>query len=128
MAEERSIIASFPSSTRAQAAADALAAAGFKDVHIRRNSRYGVSQDAHINDPISHQAESLASLTLFSTNSPNDENQAVKVLLDADPSVSGMSARGYGLAGGSAFTLVAFVDEPQVEQAVGIIKEQGGDV
>ena len=128
MPEERTIIASFPSSTRAQTAADALAAAGFKDVHIRRNSRYGVSQDAHINDPISHQAESLAGLTLFSTNSPNDDNQAVKVLMDADPSVSGLSARGYGLAGGAAFTLVAFVAEPKVEQAVGIIKEQGGDV
>lgn len=126
--QERTIISSFPSSTRAETAAAALTAAGFADVHIRRNSRYGVSTDAHINDPISHQAESLASLTLYSTNSPNDENQAAKVLMDADPSVSGLSARGYGMAGGFAFTLVAFVPEPQVEQAVAIIKEQGGDV
>ncbi|MDT8903070.1 hypothetical protein [Anaeroselena agilis] len=128
MPEERTIIASFPSSSKARTTADALAAAGLADVHIRRNSRYGVSQDPYINDPISHQAESLASLVLFSTNSPNDENQATKVLMDADPSVSGMSARGYGMAGGAAFTLVAFVPEPRVDEAVGIIKANGGDV
>lgn len=128
MPEERTIIASFPSSSKARTAADALAAAGLTDVHIRRNSRYGVSQDAHINDPISHQAESLASLVLYSTNSPNDENQATKVLMGADPSVSGLSARGYGLAGGAAFTLVAFAPEARVDEAVGIIKENGGDV
>ncbi len=128
MPEERTIIASFPSSSKARTAADALAAVGLADVHIRRNSRYGVSQDAHINDPISHQAESMASLVLYSANSPNDENQATKVLMDADPSVSGLSARGYGMAGGAAFTLVAFAPEARVDEAVGIIKENGGDV
>ena len=128
MPQERTIIASFPSSTKAQKAADALTAAGLGDVHLRRNSRYGVSQDAHINDPISHQAESLAGLVLYSANSPNDENQATKVLMGADPSVSGLSARGYGMAGGAAFTLVAFVPDPRVDEAVGIIKNNGGDV
>jgi len=128
MPQERTLIASFPSSTKARAAADALAAAGLGDVHVRRNSRFGVSQDAHINDPISHQAESNASLVLYSTNSPNDENRATKVLMGADPSVSGLSARGYGLAGGAAFTLVAFVPDPRVDEAVGIIKGSGGDI
>jgi hypothetical protein len=128
MPQERTIIASFPSSTKARKAADALTAAGLDDVHIRRNSRYGVSQDAHISDPISHQAESLTGLVLYSANSPNDENQATKVLMGADPSVSGLSARGYGMAGGAAFTLVAFVPDPRVDEAVGIIKDSGGDV
>lgn len=128
MPEERTIIVSFPSSTKARTAADALTAAGLGDVHIRRNSRYGVSQDAQINDPISHQAESNASLVLYSTNSPNGENQAAKVLMGADPSVSGMSSRGYGQAGGAAFTLVAFVPAPRTDEAVSIIKDYGGDV
>lgn len=128
MPRERTLIANFPSSTRAQQAAKALQASGYSDVHIRRNTRYGVSQDADRNDPISHQAESLAALTLFSTNATNDADQATRVLLGADPSVSGYSARGYGLAGGSAFTLVAFVDEAQVEQAVDIIKQNGGTI
>jgi hypothetical protein len=128
MPQERTIIASFPSSTRAQTAADALADAGLSDTHIRRNTRFGVTQDAHINDPIAHQAETLTGLTLFSSNVPNDENSATRVLLAADPSVSGLSAKGYGLAGGRAFTLVAFVPESRVEEAVNIIKQQGGDV
>lgn len=128
MPGDRTIFASFPSSGKARKASAALAAAGFTDVHIRRASRFGVSQDAHINDPISHQAESLAALTLYSTNVPNDEDSATRVLLAADPSVSGLSARGYGMAGGQAFTLVAFVPAPQVEAAVAIIKESGGDV
>lgn len=127
MPQERTLIASFPSSTKARKAADALTAAGLGDVHVRRNSRYGVSQDAKINDPVS-QAKSNTSLVLYSTNSPSDENQATKVLLGADPSVSGMSARGYGQAGGAAFTLVAFVPDPRVDEAVGLIKDNGGDV
>jgi hypothetical protein len=128
MPGHRTIIASFPSRGKARKTAADLAAAGLPDVHIRRNSRYGVSQDAHYNNPISHQAESLAALTLFSTNVANDENNATRVLLAADPSVSGLSARGYGLAGGRAFTLVAFVPEQRVEEAVALIKRDGGDV
>lgn len=128
MPGNRTIIASFPSSGKARKASQALTAAGLSDVHIRRNSRFGVSQDADINDPISHGAESLAGLTLYSTNIPNDEASATRVLLAADPSVSGLSARGYGMAGGRAFTLVAFVQEPRVEEAVAIIKQNGGDV
>lgn len=128
MPGHRTVIASFPSRGKAREVSAALAAAGLTDVHIRRNSRFGVSQDAQINSPISHQAESLAALTLFSTNVPNDENNATRVLLAADPSVSGMSARGYGLAGGRAFTLVAFVPEPRAEEAVAIIKAGGGYV
>jgi hypothetical protein len=128
MAAERTIIASFPSSTKAETTVHSLSSLGIKDVHIRRNSRFGVSQDAHRNDPISHQAETLTGLTLFSTNSLNDDNSATRVLMGADPSVSGYSSRGYGLAGGQAFTLVAFVPEARVEEAIKVIKQNGGDV
>lgn len=127
MPQSRTIIASFPSSTKADAAAQALTTAGLSDVHIRRNSRFGVSQDPHISAPIS-RAETLTGLTLFSTNTPNEENSAARVLMATDPSVSGYSARGYGLAGGKAFTLVVFAPESRVDEAVGIIKQQGGDV
>lgn len=127
MPQERTIITSFPSTTKARTAQNALKAAGLTDVHIRRNTRYGVSQDAQINDPVSHQAESLAGLTLFSTNTPGDINDAARVLLASDPSASGVSSRGYGMAGGKAFTLVAFVPEERVEEAVGLIKQYGGD-
>lgn len=128
MPTERMIIASFPSSGKAAEAAEVLNDAGFPDVHIRRNTRFGVSQDARYNNPVSHQAESLAALTLYSTNASQDENSTTRVLLGADPSVSGYSARGYGLSGGQAFVLVAFVPEERVDQAVGLIKQQGGEV
>lgn len=128
MPTERTIIASFPSSNKAAKAAEVLNDAGFTDVHIRRNTRFGVSQDAHYNNPISHQAESLTALTLYSTNASNDENSATRVLLGADPSVSGYSARGYGLSGGQAFVLIAFAPDEQVEQVVSLIKQQGGEV
>jgi hypothetical protein len=127
MNKNRTIIASFPSSTKADTAAQALTAAGINDVHIRRNSRFGVSLDPHIDAPVS-RAETLTGLTLFSTNTPKDEDNAARVLMGADPSVSGYSARGYGLAGGAAFTLVVFAPEARVDEAVGIIKQQGGDV
>jgi hypothetical protein len=127
MANSRTIIASFPSSTKAKTAAKALSEAGISDVHIKRNSRFGVTHDAKMNNPI-NQAETLTGLTLFSSNTSNDENSAARVLMAADPSVSGFSARGYGLAGGHAFTLVAFAPEERVDEAVGIIKQQGGDV
>lgn len=127
MPRSRTIIASFPSSTKAETAAQALTAAGFNDVHIRRTSRFGVSRNAEYNAPVS-RAETLTGLTIFSANTPNDENSAARVLMGADPSVSGYSARGYGMAGGQAFTLVAFVPDSQTDQAVSIIKQQGGDV
>lgn len=129
MPKEHTIIAHFPSSTKAQSAADALAAAGFSDNHIRRNTRFGVSQNAEINSAIANStAETLTGLVLYSGNTPDDDNQAARVLMGSDPSVSGYSARGYGFAGGAAFTLVSFVPEASADKAATIIKEHGGDV
>ena len=123
---ERTIIAHFPSSTRAKAAADALAAVGLTDNHIRRNTRFGLSQDDVQNDPVSNLAETLTGLTVYSADTPSDENRAARVLMGADPSVSGYSARGYDLAGGYAFTLVAFVPDERVNEAVRIIEQNEG--
>lgn len=128
MAQQRMIIASFPSSAQARQAAQAMATAGFNDVHIRRNSRFGVATDENINDPVAGNAESLSALTLYSVNPREASERNRQILLGADPSVSGYSARGYGLAGGEAFILVAFVAEPQVDQAVMLLKQNGGEV
>lgn len=127
MAKEQTIIAYFPSSTKADTAARALTGAGFGDVHVKRISRFGVTRDPHIDDPVS-DAQSLAGLTLFSSDALSEENRDRRALLAADPSASGMSSRGYGMAGGRAFTLVAFVGTDRVEEAVELIKQHGGDV
>lgn len=125
--KEQTIISYFPSSTKAQVAADVLAANGMSDNHIKRSSRFGVTFDTERNDAIS-SAETLTGLTLFSMKTSNESNAAERVLQGADPSVSGLSSRGYGMAGGHAFSLTAFVPESRVEEAVTIIKQNGGQV
>jgi len=128
MAKQQTIIAHFPSSTKAEAARKALSAIGLTDVHIRRNSRFGVTQDDNIDSAIA-SAETLTGLTLFSANTPNDGLTASsRVLMGADPSVSGFSMGGDGLAGGHAFTVVAFVPKSKVDDAVTIIKQNDGEV
>lgn len=128
MAQERTIIAHFPSSTKAEVVVNALYSKGISDVHVKRNSRYGVSLDAHMNDSLSlNYAETLTGLTVFSADTPNDENNSARILMGSDPSVSGYSTRGYGLAGGHAFTMVAFVPEEKVEEVAELIKENGGE-
>lgn len=129
MAQERTIIAHFPSSTKAEAVVNSLYSKGIKDVHVKRNSRFGVSLDATMNDSLAlNYAETLTGLTLFSADTPNDENNAARLLMGSDPSVSGYSSRGYGMAGGHAFTLVAFVPDEKVEEVEALIKQQGGEV
>lgn len=129
MTKERTLIAHFPSSTKADVVVKTLYSKGIKDVHIKRNSRFGVSLDAQMNDSLSlNYAETLTGLTLFSADTSNDENNSARVLMGSDPSVSGYSDRGYGLAGGHAFTLVAFVPEEEVEETVALIKQNGGEI
>ena len=127
MADERTLIAFFPSSTKAEQARQALASRGV-DAEIKRNSRFGASSDPVINNALTGQAETLTGLTVYSTNVANEDNQNARVLMGADPSVSGFSSKGYGMAGGAAFTLVAFAPEDKVEQAVQIIKQNGGEI
>lgn len=129
MTQERTLVAHFPSSTKAEVVVNTLYSAGLSDVHLKRNSRFGVSLDAQRNDSLSlNYAETLTGLTVFSADTPNDENNAARILMGSDPSVSGYSAKGYGMAGGHAFTLVAFVPEERVEEALDIIKQNGGEI
>ena len=103
MTQERTLVAHFPSSTKAEVVVNALYSAGLSDVHLKRNSRFGVSLDAQRNDSLSlNYAETLTGLTVFSADTPNDENNAARILMGSDPSVSGYSVKGYGLAGSTS--------------------------
>jgi hypothetical protein len=126
MPTEKTIIAYFPSSTKAKSAMEALSAIGVTDVHIKRNSRFGVTFDDNIDSPIS-AAETLTGLTVFSQNTSNESNNSARVLMAADPSVSGFSLSGNELAGGHAFSIIAFAPEDKVEQVVAILKDNGGE-
>ncbi len=125
--KEQTIISYFPSSTKAQAAAETLAAAGLTDTYIKRTSWYGVSYDPNRNDATANLAGTLTGLTVFSMDTSRETNAAERVLMGADPAVSGMSSRGYGLAGSHAFSLTAFVPASRVAEAVNIIKQNGGE-
>lgn len=123
---ERSILSYFPSSSVAQKAAEALKNAGIGEVQVDRVSRYGVNIDAHYNNPI-NRAQTLTGPTLFSEDM-QEIDQDKRVLLAADPSVSGYGDEDYGEAGGRAFLLTVVTGEGKLDQAVDIIKQHGGEV
>jgi hypothetical protein len=127
MPTERTIISYFPSSTKAEAAIKALSSVGMSDATIKRTSRYGVTNDTQRNDPVSN-ARSLTGLTLFSSGNLDENNTPTRVLMGSDPSVSGLSAEGHGMLGGHAFSVIAFVPEERTEEAVTILKQNGGMV
>jgi len=126
MTTEKTIIAYFPSSTKAESAVQALSMIGIQDVHLKRTSRFGVTYNSNFDSPLS-TAETLTGLTLFSQNTSNNENNSARVLMGTDPSVSGFSRSGNDLAGGHAFSIIAFAPEDKVEQVVSILKENGGE-
>jgi len=125
---ERSILAYFSSSTKAIAAAEALKAKGINDVQVDRVSRCGVASNPEVNNPISGQGVSGTGLTLYSSGSNQFGGDDARVLLSADPSVSGMTAKEYGTAGGEAFLVTAVTTKDKVEQAVKILKEKGAKI
>ena len=124
---ERSILAYFPSSGKAQKAVDELKSAGFDTVALDRVSRYGVHNDAEINNAIGGRAVSMTGLTFFSAgDSPDDESE--RVLKGSDPSASGFGSPDYGSAGGRAFLVTVVTNDDKVDQALAIARKHGGDV
>lgn len=115
----------FYSEEQVEAAKAALADAGIKDAHIRKVSRFGATNDRTQDNPLS-RAETLSGLVLYSANTSNEENAAERVLLGADPSISGYSTGGNPVPG-PVYSLTVFALAGRVEEAVGIIKQNGGD-
>ncbi|SHJ40347.1 hypothetical protein SAMN02745219_02480 [Desulfofundulus thermosubterraneus DSM 16057] len=125
---ERSILAYFPSSTRARRAMEELRSAGYDTISLDRVSRFGVEDDAEINNPIAGRAETITGLTLFSAGTDSLSNSESRVLKAADPSVSGMAAYDYGTAGGRAFLVTVVTSEDKVQGAVDILEKHGAQV
>jgi len=122
----RSILASFARSSDARAAARDLRAAGIGEVQVDRISRYGVHNDAHYSNPL-NRATTISGPVLYSGD--REEMDAdTRTLLAADPSVSGYGNRNYGRAGGKAFLLTAVTAGENVDRALAIIRQHGGEV
>lgn len=124
---ERSVLSYFPSSDQAQKAVEALKSEGVGEVQLDRVSRYGVEIDEHYNNPV-NRAETITGPTLYSSNNRLEQSADTRVLLGADPSVSGYGAEDYGTAGGRAFMVTVVTNEEQLDKTVDIIRQYGGKV
>jgi len=124
---ERSILSYFSASNQAQKAVDALKNAGINVVQLDRISRFGAVPDKEYNNPINN-AQSLTGLTMFSSGTNESAGNGTGVLLGADPSSSGYGCADYGVAGGRAFLVTVVTNEKQVDKALEIIKQHGGQV
>ncbi len=122
---ERSILAYFPSTQSAQKAVSELKEAGLETVSLDRTSRYGWEADPEINYPVAGRAASITGPALYASGTPG-LTDSERVLLAADPSVSGLGSPNYGLAGGCSFLVTVVTGEDKAEQAVDILKKHGG--
>ncbi|NPV27078.1 MAG: hypothetical protein HPY81_06435 [Firmicutes bacterium] len=125
-ANERSILAYFPSDTAANEVANTLKNMGIETVQVDWVSRYGVVNDTEYNSPITGQTNTLTGLALYSADTDLRANQDARILLGADPSVSGMSARSYGQAGGRAFMVTVVTTEDRLPEVIRVMRENGG--
>jgi hypothetical protein len=121
---ERSILSYFTSSRQAQKAVAALHDAGFINVQLDRVSRFGGGLDAYYNSPL-NKAQTITGPVLFSGDVYGID-QDTRVLLGADPSVSGYGYQDYGLGGGRDFLVTVVTREELLEQAAHIIKQHDG--
>lgn len=123
----RSILATFPSTTQARKAVEALKEAGYRHVQIDRVSEYPSppSQPANpeFNNPVAGLATSNTGLSLYSSDHLMDDD--ARPLVAADPAVSGMAGT-HEIVGGRNVLVTVVCPEGKVDEAVRIIKERGG--
>lgn len=122
---ERSILAFFASSDEALQAAKALNKAGYDRPQIDRVSRYGANYDDNFNNPI-NMAIAETGPTLFSDGDGKDLSASERILLAADPSVSGYGNTDYGVAGGRSILLTLVTTDHKIKKAEEIIEQYGG--
>ncbi|AGL01621.1 hypothetical protein [Desulfoscipio gibsoniae] len=123
---ERALLAYFPSSSAAESAAKELRNNDYDTVQVDRVSRYGATNDAEINNALMGRAETITGLTLYSAGTDSFVDNDTRVLLGADPSVSGYGNHDYGVAGGSAFLVTVVTTDDYTGRAEEILKNNGG--
>lgn len=124
---ERSLLAYFPSSSKAEAAAKALKELGISETQIDRVSRYGVDTNDYIRRRM--PTDSTVSDMVAFSGSADSYDPDTRILMMSDPSLSGMAnSPGYGMAGGKGFLLTVVTDEEHLDKATEIIKENGGTI
>ena len=121
---ERSILAAFTNTTRAQDAAEKLKALGYETVQVDRIGKYGGPVgNRDYNDPVAGQALTISGLVQQSGNDFLLRNAGP--LVAADPAASGMS--GGGVPEDNCLLTVVTTND-MVDEAIGLIREHGGIV
>jgi hypothetical protein len=124
---ERSILAYFPSSTKAEKAMHELQNAGLVPgegyMQIDRVSQFGVTNDSDYNSPINNAITNHGP-TLYSNSEGVDDG--ANPLLAAMPSASGMAGSN-PWTGGAAFLVTLVTESDKVEQALSIIRANDGN-
>ncbi|BCV20989.1 hypothetical protein [Moorella sp. Hama-1] len=124
--EERSLLAYFPSSTRAQEAINALKEAGISEVQFDRVGRFGARYNDQYNNPLANQANTITGLSLYSADINPLVKTETRALLAADPSVSGVGLKNYGVAGNEGFLVTIVTSPDRVDTAREIVETHGG--
>ncbi|MEQ8201180.1 MAG: hypothetical protein ABRQ24_07150 [Syntrophomonadaceae bacterium] len=126
---ERSIFGFFGSSTKAADAVEALKNAGLVEdegsIQLDQVSRFGTTNDQEYNSPINN-ATTLHGPTIYSNSAGVDDG--ANPLLAAEASESGVGANYENQAGGKSFMVVLVTANQNVDQAVSIMKQYGGQV
>ncbi|HYF92206.1 MAG TPA: hypothetical protein VD969_08155 [Symbiobacteriaceae bacterium] len=120
---ERSILASFPSSTKAEAALNDLKAAGYTEVQLDRIGKFGFMPDRFEERPAISGKESSLVRAVLNPGQLDDESA---ILLGATTEASGLSAP--DTADQMPFLVTVVTNEAQVDRAVKIIQGYGGRV
>ncbi|AKX93679.1 hypothetical protein [Neomoorella thermoacetica] len=124
--DERSLLAYFPSSTRAQEAINALQEAGIREVQFDRVGRFGTRYNDQYNNPLANQASTITGLSLYSADINPLVKTDTRALLAADPSVSGVGLKNYGVAGNEGFLVTVVTSPERVDEVREIIEAHGG--
>lgn len=124
--DERSLLAYFPSSTRAQEAINALQEAGIREVQFDRVGRFGTRYNDQYNNPLANQAGTITGLSLYSADINPLVKTDTRALLAADPSVSGVGLKSYGVAGNEGFLVTVVTSPERVDEVREIIEAHGG--
>jgi hypothetical protein len=117
---EQAILATFKSPEEAEHAAKKLKSIGIQTIRIDRVSLYPGEPTDELVNPLTGNLPSLGHLTLGT----DFDGRNASVLAAADPSASGQSGE---LVSGEDILLTVVCPKDQVEKAVRIMKDAGGN-
>jgi hypothetical protein len=127
--DEHSILAFFPSCSQALSAMVQLKNDGFVmeegAMQLDRVSQFGVVNDSHYNNPINNALTNHGP-TLYSNSMGVDDGP--NPLLAANDTEMGRGINNDNLAGGEAFMVTLVTSNDKIQQAVNILKSNGGRV